>query len=434
MDRLPIRVRVELTLGCFLQLRVAGGPMNRFKMIIFFSILLSQYQNCAPARFEFTSKSAGVNDNGPTKRGTTGDSGTGDDTGGSTGGTTGSTSGTTTGSTTGSTGETTGSTGETTGSTGETTGSTGGTTGTTGETTGTSGGTTGSTGGDTGSTGGDTGHSEFPPLGGYATVVYEDLFPRPLNENDRDYNDIVIGFKINETYNNLGRLEKIEVYFVPRGRSAGYDHRFYVSLDGEPDRGGPSTVPMFNGSAKSMTLEYYSDSNFSAASKLSSANVPLKSQDLVIYEKTSEIFGMYNANNGEGSDYIHPRQVAKLTVILEPSANNLRPEKFDIRHYRMMLYVHNTEKDIDLIDVNPAQFSIDGTEIYPYGMVVPDDFKYPRDGVNIDQVYPKFRPYRQYLLNKMNDSTATAPADVLNWFNYPGPGTAPLLYDRSLFP
>ncbi len=275
--------------------------------------------------------------------------------------------------------------------------------------------------------------AEFPTLGGFATVVYEDLFPAPLEANDRDYNDMVIDFRVSESIEKNGSLSKIEVYFVPRARSAGYEHSFYLSLDGQPDRGGPATLPMFNGDAKSITLEYYSKSDFREYSRLSTQSIASKTKDLIIYQKTSEIFGSFHANSSAGEVYVEPIQVAKLTIVLDESAENNKRNKFDIRYYRMMLYVHNTDKDIDLFEINPAQFHIAGSEIYPYAMVVSTAFKYPMGATNIDEVYPKFGEYRKYLLDKMNNASVTAPSDILNWFNSPKADSAGQIYERSLF-
>jgi LruC domain-containing protein len=371
-----------------------ASSKNGIKKVFFFSALLLgvavAYQNCAPAQFSFVKGGGGVATND------------GNDNLGDPGG---------------------GGTGSPGGGTGSPGGSTGGATG-------------GSTGG---STGGGTGHDcecpkppcvvDYPNKKEVATAVWEDLFPGQI---DADYNDFVTNFKINEQYSTRG-LEMITIDFIPRARGAGYDHKLLFIMDGNRDGVPVKTKPLFQGDAEKISLIYY-DIN---GNKISEQTNFTKESDLIIFKNTKVLFKNSSgesqnfANVKKGTKFLKSSVTARVVIkVKKPELNPAPKGRLDISRYRMMLYVWDTAKYIDLIDINSSHFDSNG---YPYGVIVPADFKYPLEQIEIDSVYEYFPKYRMYLFNKYADPTVTAPDNVLNWFNFPSSGSTGRIFDRALF-
>jgi len=90
--------------------------------------------------------------------------------------------------------------------------------------------------------------------------------------------------------------------------------------------------------------------------------------------------------------------------------------------------VKNTSNDIDIASVNGADGMIDENG-YPFGLVVPEEWAWPLEGVDINEVYPYFAEYRQWLNGEI-----TSPSDeALHWYDYPADDADGKIFDRDLF-
>ncbi len=255
---------------------------------------------------------------------------------------------------------------------------------------------------------------QYPSLDNIASVAYEDLFPKA---GDADYNDFITNFKITEVVNAAGQVSKIVIDFVPRATGAGYDHRLLLSLDGikdQPSNITSKTAALFNGSANISLIHYDKGGRIVSEKK----NLP-KDKDVEIFSSTHAVFNVTKGSINVRPDVAQVQPVVTARVAIElknPELNAVGSRKeVDLSRFRLILAVKNTNKDIDLINVS-KQIDANG---FPFGFVIPTNWKWPAEKVHIDTVYPYFPQYRKYLLQTLTNPNATAPAHVRKWYKYP---------------
>lgn len=246
----------------------------------------------------------------------------------------------------------------------------------------------------------------------WATIAYEDLYPNP---GDADYNDMVLQFRIEEHYNAQNQLETVDLDFIPVARGAGYNHRLYLSLDG-----------LLNNS-KNVTYQSQPAIIGSAKVKVSYKNLTNGNQHSAYFDVTDDLPIFHNtratlagfANVYEGSEYISPKSMTSVSISLDNPELNLGNSGLSSGafFYRPSLYVMNTRNDIDLAEVNPNDGMIDSNG-YPFGVIVPADWRWPLERVNINDAYPLFSEYRSWLSGESDTLSDMAE----NWYDYPTSG------------
>ncbi len=280
----------------------------------------------------------------------------------------------------------------------------------------------------------------FPTIGSVAAVAFEDL----LNSGspDYDYNDFMTNFQVTAKVNTANQITDIYLDFYPRAVGAGYDHSFLLALSGTVSSQSknvndlPKTKALFNGAAN-IAVSYYDE-----AGKLLSqqAGVPYNGKDVVVFSSTHAAFGPvsgsintglptdYKPGSGVPSNYIVAKQNARVHLALNNPALNPVPAngQFDVSTLRMILHVKDTDQIVDIIDVDPNNFTSEG---YPWGFIIPTDWQWIQNGGVIDKGYPTFASYRQYLKDK-NPACLTTPT-CINWFKSPATGDAA---NTSLYP
>ena len=257
------------------------------------------------------------------------------------------------------------------------------------------------------------------PKDGWATVAYEDLFPSP---GDADYNDFVVNMRITENYNRNDELISIRMDFVPRARGAGYNHEFITVLDGEVDA--PSNIsfkssPVFSG------MGYATVRRLGANGLEISRDTYSGGADLVIFPDTRTALpgapGTFASNSLQDKCLTEPQVTARVDIMIADPANNRLADRdvVGIPNYRPVLHVKNTNKDIDVVDVNPNVISgTDGgidSRGYPFGIVVPVNWAWPTERTHVQFAYPNFEAYRATLLS----GTPSTDPQVASWYNYP---------------
>lgn len=266
---------------------------------------------------------------------------------------------------------------------------------------------------------------QFPSFSSLAAITYEDLFPK---HGDADFNDFVLNFRIVGIVNANQQITRIVIDFYPRAAGAGYDHALFMVLDGQKDS--PSNItavtqPLFSGGAQ-VSLTRYDDKGvpFQTLTGLQA------SKDIEIFASTHALFGngtLKGTINTDASSYVAPNQSARLEIVLTDPSKNPAPSdgKWNIQKFRPVLRVKNTSQDIDLIDAVATNYDNEG---YPFGFIIPTNWQWPTSGVNINNVYPQFPSYRNYLLQKAINPDVTVDPTVLDWFKYPVPGS------KNLYP
>ena len=257
------------------------------------------------------------------------------------------------------------------------------------------------------------------PKDGWATVAYEDLFPNP---GDADYNDFVVNMRITENYNRNDELISIRMDFVPRARGAGYNHEFITVLDGVVDA--PSKIsfessPVFSG------MGYATVRRLGANGLEISRDTYTGGADLVIFPDTRTALpgapGTFASNSFQDKCLTEPQVTARVDIMIADPANNRLADRdvVGIPNYRPVLHVKDTNKDIDVVDVNPNVISNNAGGIdangYPFGIVVPVNWAWPTERTHVQDAYPNFEDYRATLLSR---TPSTDPL-VASWYNYP---------------
>jgi len=245
----------------------------------------------------------------------------------------------------------------------------------------------------------------------WATLAFEDLYPNP---GDADYNDMVLQFRIQENYNAQQQLETIHLDFIPLARGAGYNHRFYLSLDGSLDSNNATyqSDPVINGDAQVKVTYTNLDSGAVQTSYYD------QTDDLLVFHNTRTSLDGF-ANVYASGELTEPRLMTSIDISLNnpelnPASGGLISGEFN---YRPFLYVMNTRQDIDLYQINSENGMIDENG-YPFGLLVPIDWRWPLERQNINEAYPYFSEYRSWLAG---ESEAVSD-QAMRWYDYPAAG------------
>ncbi len=271
----------------------------------------------------------------------------------------------------------------------------------------------------------------YPSIGSVAAVAWEDLYGN--GSPDSDYNDFLMEFQVTEKVDSSNQITDIYLDFYPRAVGAGYDHSVVLALTGEVTTPAinnatlPRTAPLFHGAAN-IDITYY-DGGGNVLSKQASA--PYNNQDVMVFSSTHGAFGLsagssitntaiptnYIWGSGTPSNYIAATQNARIHLALNNPADNPVPStgQIDLSTLRMVLHVKDTNENVDIINVDPNNFA--ASNGFPWGFIIPTDWQWMQESVNISRGYPNFAAYANFLQGK-NPSCATTDK-CINWFNYP---------------
>ena len=254
----------------------------------------------------------------------------------------------------------------------------------------------------------------------WAFIAYEDLYP---DAGDADYNDFVMAYQSTESYNASGGLETISMSFIPVARGAGYNHSAHLDLDGEIWNSKNITTitdEMFAGDAI-VKATYTKMSNGTEIEKYYS-----KDKDVTLFYNTRTALDGY-ANVYDDVDLTSPLWKTDIEISLADPDLNMFLDRGLIsdESYRIYLNVKNTNSDIDLYTVNSGDGMIDANG-YPFGLVVPDTWRWPLEGVHMDEAYPLFEEYRAWLAGESEELSYAAE----HWYLSPTT-TEGLLIDQA---
>ncbi len=238
------------------------------------------------------------------------------------------------------------------------------------------------------------GISLLPIDGEWASIAYEDNI-LDASAGDRDYNDAVFNYKISEQYNSANQLVRIFFEVRLREKISSNDHVLHLKLDGDAsaqfDNIKQQSAPAFNGSADAKIT--YSDGSETEI-------VDAKSKDLIVFKSTSNTKG----------------EISKITIELKnPELNvNSAVEKYvNFLKYRFILQNKGQSRTgIDIAEVNPSQEMLSNGNGYPFGFMIPTDWQPPAEHQLIDDKYPSFHKYREWL----NAPTYPIADDIFKWY------------------
>lgn len=249
---------------------------------------------------------------------------------------------------------------------------------------------------------------QYPSSSYWATMAFEDLYPRP---GDADYNDMVVNFRIEENYTTDLKLETVQMEFIPVARGAGYNHELMLSLDGVIDstqNATAETAPVFTGGAE-VSATYNDIDNGTSYTRFFG-----EGEDVLIFSNTKQALTGF-ANVRPWQEITEPNITTLVNISLNnPDENTMGNFTDGEFNYRPYLVVKNTGQEIDIAQINPDNGMIDANG-YPFGLIVPSDWSWPAERVNINDVYPYFEEYRTWLAGE----TENLSAEAEEWFNYP---------------
>lgn len=277
-----------------------------------------------------------------------------------------------------------------------------------------------------------------------ATVVFEDSAP---SVGDQDYNEGVADFNITEAYNGNDELTKVTIDFLPVASGAGdYKNALSMSVNGLApphalagiaDR---ATLPLVEGMSASDTV---------TVTRLRLDGTVIEARN-VRFDNAVQLIDFTDAfRNADGSEntqvnskanepngWRRPNFRVRLEVqVKTPSANlasaRLKNNAVDLARYRFNLNVlrNNGQRfDVDLVDVVSTAYDANGQ---PWGFIVPQNWKYPREDSKIVAAYPRFPSYVNCLRSNRTNAAQCTPEN-LQWFKFPG--SSQHIFPRELLP
>ncbi len=260
----------------------------------------------------------------------------------------------------------------------------------------------------------------FNTIDGWATLAFEDLYPRV---GDGDYNDMVVRYHVQENYNARNQLETISLQFEPLARGAGYVHSLNLALDGEIDKTRNATAITTEAFAGDAMISV----TYTTPNKGSRTLYGLdKEDDISIFHNTLASLERF-ANVYDRSEWVEPKFTAQVDITLANPELNLYEDRANdsLNWFRPYLSVKNTRYDIDLANVNPDNGMIDRNG-NPFGLLVPVTWEWPLERVSIDDAYPLFNEYTRYLNGENPDISSKA----MEWYNHPADASLIINLDR----
>lgn len=265
-------------------------------------------------------------------------------------------------------------------------------------------------------------YSVRTPSTGYATLVFEDLYP---TVGDADYNDLVVNYAYQVIKNGFGEVKSVEGTFHLSARGSHLDHAFGVAfrnVNEEVMEGSTVSIERFDTfGQKSIQLK---NMNTYQSTQMDG------SQFLRITDVFSSTIGALPGNTTRFANTQHEKadmQAASAKLILtfnEPIDENI----LGVVPYDPFLYVNNGFAMIDIhlpgfegftdrpshlpLESGPESFISD--EGWPWALHLPVDFKYPLESTPIGTFGTKEPAYEDF--NEWATSDGSNKAD---WFLRP---------------
>ena len=222
---------------------------------------------------------------------------------------------------------------------------------------------------------------------------------------------MVVRYHVEENYNAEQERETIRLQFEPLARGAGYNHYFNLSLDGEIDNSNnisAITNPAFIGDALISVTYNQSDGGSHTFKNID------REDDISIFHNTRSTLTGF-ANVYPDQEWMNAKLTTTVDIILASPELNTYSDRGDesLLWYRPFLSVNNTNLDIDLADINQADGMLDGSG-NPFGLLIPHNWEWPLERVNINEAYPLFSAYTNWL----NGDSAALSQQAEQWYRY----------------
>ncbi|MBC6605550.1 LruC domain-containing protein [Hymenobacter sp. BT188] len=212
------------------------------------------------------------------------------------------------------------------------------------------------------------------------TYAWEDINNTSPDQNDRDYNDLVVQSDVIKTPTQL------TINFLTTARGAAYDHKFSFRI---PKTG----ITSISGAAS-----YTSDATYYYITVFESTKTALPGTG-------SDGF----ANTVAGQPCV-PFATAQVTLNIngEFSYNPSKPYEPYITVYPSGSVNVGSSYDLYIWEVSNRDTYTVGGKVYPNGILISDDWRWPLERVSVNNPYSSF--------------TSITDGFTYGWFNSPDPG------------
>lgn len=232
-------------------------------------------------------------------------------------------------------------------------------------------------------------HLHYPSSTDYYLVAYEDNYPY---KGDYDFNDLVVAYRVSYGLTPEGKVKRIqgEGYLVARGGS--YDHDWYLHIN---------LPEQISGTGQ---LNVYTANQTTPAEGFPQTIEANGSINIKVFENIVGQFydpSYFYANTLWYADFV-PGLKFQFTINLDQS---LAINKIDSAPFDPFLYVWSTGYEIHLPNKAPLlaesinlinkQTQFKNSSGYPFAMILPQDWLFPNEYVDLGYVYPQFIDYIQ---------------------------------------
>lgn len=251
------------------------------------------------------------------------------------------------------------------------------------------------------------------PAAGLSSVAFEDNYP---NVGDADYNDAVVRLVVEEVLDAQGDVVDLAGTFHLVARGASLDHAFGINIPGmPPEASGTVSIERFDATGVSTSVEVTS-----LASRLQPAldgTVHLRIDD-VFPSTQAALPAMNTLDLDPASPPASARVVVAFDAPIERAPLGLAPfdpfllvqrsdGPYDV-HLPGKLPFFGRPAGLPLEDGVP---SFVDASFHPFAMLVPDDWRFPLEKVDVHQAYPIFSQWRSSL-GQLGASWYLSPEEV----------------------
>jgi LruC domain-containing protein len=233
---------------------------------------------------------------------------------------------------------------------------------------------------------------------------------------DYDFNDAVVAYQVKQGMNSNNQVVRLEgtAYLVAKGAAYSHDWHLRVNL--------PPAVKALVRCTTSLPTNPLGGSACSGGNPAATAGVA----DALVFQDTGKLFpnALFTDYQRSYSNTLSwpvaartyqkgPKSVFSIALSQPVDPQKIGPAPFD-----PYLYVRDTKKTVQLLQVNAAIKDANG---YPYAMLMPSGWNWPYERTDIRTSYPQFSGFvTSQAAQSVNWHAAPVPSAV---FQMPKPAT-----------
>lgn len=237
------------------------------------------------------------------------------------------------------------------------------------------------------------------PATGLSSVAFEDQYP---SVGDADYNDVVVRFALEEVLDSAGDLKELVGTFHLVARGAGFDHSFGLNLPGLPATAtGKVRFERFASGGTNTTEPEAPLVTYLASD--GQGGLTLRIDD--VFPST---MAALPATNTDFETPVAPPASARMVVTFDTA---IPRAPLGVAPFDPFVYVHHGLEKWDIHLPGKAPFadrpaglpaengipSFVDPSFHPFAMMVPRDWRFPLEKVNLHHAYPPFTTWRSSL-------------------------------------